>query len=601
MTSTLPTPSLTMARSMPQGVDELKNMTPFDLFKSQLETGSTELKVDAMKRMSVVAIAMGKDATLKQLIPYTTNNVAMKQPPQEDEVLMTLAEQLQALVPNLLKESNDVGALLPPLERLLAVEETVVRDAAVRCMNHIVPYVKGNNSALVSLATRLVGADWFTAKVSAANILPVIVAQTKDQDLRFLFKELCNDETPMVRRAAAQNLGKFMLHLKMDKVQDMVPLLQQLSTDTQDSVRLLAVQSLADANFADSPAFTARVFMPLLKSGSTDMSWRVRHNLAKCFSQVAINLGQVQDKSLVMACFVALLQDQEPEVRAAAVAHLARMVAWGGQSLFSAQLQPVLPTLADDVVMEVRSKTALALMDAAEGGTLDDSVILEAFSHHLENFLQDEYPEVQLHVLQNLGRISHLLTEMSGVVSTILNMSKATNWRVRQGVAQLLPHLAEARGMAFFASVLLEPAWLQLLLDPVAQVRQACVDGMPLLCKVAGPDWILHQLVLPHHVRIYNQASQNYLIRMTILQCHAKMGLCGSDLMDEAASELIRALNDRVPNVRMMAAKGLKMLCTSDVATNDLVAKVRPQLEQKISEEPDADCRHQYELCVESF
>jgi serine/threonine-protein phosphatase 2A regulatory subunit A len=586
---------------MPQGVDELKNMTPFDLFKSQLETGSTELKVDAMKRMSVVAIAMGKDATLKQLIPYTTNNVAMKQPPQEDEVLMTLAEQLQALVPNLLKESNDVGALLPPLERLLAVEETVLRDAAVRCMNHIVPYVKGNNSALVSLATRLVGADWFTAKVSAANILPVIVAQTKDQDLRFLFKELCNDETPMVRRAAAQNLGKFMLHLKMDKVQDMVPLLQQLSTDTQDSVRLLAVQSLADANFADSPAFTARVFMPLLKSGSTDMSWRVRHNLAKCFSQVAINLGQVQDKSLVMACFVALLQDQEPEVRAAAVAHLARMVAWGGQSLFSAQLQPVLPTLADDVVMEVRSKTALALMDAAEGGTLDDSVILEAFSHHLENFLQDEYPEVQLHVLQNLGRISHLLTEMSGVVSTILNMSKATNWRVRQGVAQLLPHLAEARGMAFFASVLLEPAWLQLLLDPVAQVRQACVDGMPLLCKVAGPDWILHQLVLPHHVRIYNQASQNYLIRMTILQCHAKMGLCGSDLMDEAASELIRALNDRVPNVRMMAAKGLKMLCTSDVATNDLVAKVRPQLEQKISEEPDADCRHQYELCVESF
>jgi hypothetical protein len=82
----------------------------------------------------------------------------------------------------------------------------------------------------------------------------------------------------MVRRAAAQNLGKFMLHLKMDKVQDMVPLLQQLSTDTQDSVRLLAVQSLADANFADSPAFTARVFMPLLKSGSTDMSWYVYYS-----------------------------------------------------------------------------------------------------------------------------------------------------------------------------------------------------------------------------------------------------------------------------------------------------------------------------------
>jgi len=323
--------------------------------------------------------------------------------------------------------------------------------------------------------------------------------------------------------------------------------------------------------------------------------------LAKCFSQVAYNLGDVQDRGLVMACFVALLQDQEPEVRAAAVSHLARMVHWGGQALFTTHLQPLLPTLADDVVMEVRSKTALALMDSAEGGTLEDSVILEAFSHHLENFLQDEYPEVQLHVLQNLGRISHLLTEMTGVVTTILNMSKATNWRVRQGVAQLLPHLAEARGMDFFASVLLEPAWLQLLLDPVAQVRQACVDGMPLLCKVAGPDWMLHQLVLPHHVRIYNAASQNYLIRMTILQCHAKMGLAGSDLLDEAVNELLRALKDKVANVRMTAAKGLTMLCNTNVMTNDVIAKIRPALEQKISEEEDPDCRHSYEVCLEAF
>lgn len=275
-TSTLPTPSLTMARSLPQGVDEVSQMTPFDLFKSQLETGSTELKVDAMKRLFVVCMAMGKETTLKVILPYITQNVAMKQPPYEDEVLMTLAQQLQALVPSLLKESSEVAYLLSPLERLLAVEETVVRDAAVACMNHVVPFIiKGNNSALVSLATRLVGADWFTAKVSAACILPAILQATRDQELRFLYKELCTDETPMVRRSAAQNLGKFMLHLKLDKVQDMVPLLQQLSSDTQDSVRLLAVQSLADANFSDSPAFTARVFLPLLKSGSTDLSWYV--------------------------------------------------------------------------------------------------------------------------------------------------------------------------------------------------------------------------------------------------------------------------------------------------------------------------------------
>ena len=71
---------------------------------------------------------------------------------------------------------------------------------------------------------------------------------------------------------------------------------------------------------------------------------RVRHNLAKHFSDVAINLGfqgnsrYANDQALVVACFVSLLSDAEAEVRAAAVGHFARMVHWGGSSLFSSYL-----------------------------------------------------------------------------------------------------------------------------------------------------------------------------------------------------------------------------------------------------------------------
>ena len=75
---------------------------------------------------------------------------------------------------------------------------------------------------------------------------------------------------------------------------------------------------------------------------------------------------------------------------------------------------------------------------------------------------------------------------MGGVVTLIINMSKATNWRVHEAVSKLLPHLAKARGLDFFANVLLEPAWLILLLDPVENVRQACVEGVWFLTTVAG-------------------------------------------------------------------------------------------------------------------
>jgi len=612
-----PAASLALARSIPQGVEELTNMGPFDLFQTQMETGNSEAKIDAMKRLPVVAFAMGSSAVSSGLLPYL-QQVALQQPPMDDELLLLMAKQLRTFVPALLGQPPQILELLPIVERLAAVEETVVRDEAVVLMNHLctnlmksAPLDTSVVTMLVSMAKRLVGADWFTAKVSAAGMLPELHTLTKYSELAYLFKELCMDETPMVRRAASQNLGNFLETLgSKDKANDLIPVLQQLCKDDQDSVRMLAVSSIANVGpfFGKTPEWTKEFFLPLLKEGSTDTSWRVRHNLAKHFSDVAINLGfqgnsrYANDQALVVACFVSLLSDAEAEVRAAAVGHFARMVHWGGSALFSSYLMPLLPSLADDVVMEVRSKTALAIMDSSEGGTLDDSLIVQTFGPLLESFLQDEFQEVQLQVLGNLHKLSHLLNGMNGVVSSILNMSKATNWRVREGVAKLLPHLAEARGLDFFATVLLEPAWLVLLLDPVASVRAACVLGMPVLVNAAGQDWMV-QHILPQHVRIYNHAaSGSYLIRITILQAHAATASAcetgnpaagGGTLWNDTVLQMLRGLVDRVANVRMVAAHGLAKVVTAEDPAQVAViqAQILPALEKRMAEEEDIDCR----------
>ena len=324
---------------------------------------------------------------------------------------------------------------------------------------------------------------------------------------------------------------------------------------------------------------------------------RVRNNLAKHFSETSGILGiqgdrrYQQEQSLVMACFVAMLTDTEAEVRASAVAHLARMVAWGGPANFEKHLQPLLPALADDVVMEVRSKCALAIMDAAHGGTLEDAVILQAFGPLLESFLQDEFHEVQLQVLSNLHKIAHLLPGLSGVVTALLQMSKAANWRVREAVAKLLPHLAEARGLDFFSTVLLEPAWLTLLLDPVASVRNSIVAGMALLVRVSGQEFML-QTLLPHHVRIYNANANTYLIRITILRAHVETALeCKTGpLFEDVVVQILRGLSDKVPNVRMVSAMGLKKII-ADGDANIVQSQIRPALEQRVQEDNDEDCR----------
>lgn len=277
-----PAPSLTLARSIPQGVDELNQMGAFDLFQTQMETGSSEAKVDAMKRLPVVAYAMGISPVSSDLLPYL-QQIALQQPPMDDELLLLMAKQLQTFVPALLSKPAQILDLLPIVERLASVEETVVRDEAVVLMNHLCTHLKASApldasvvSTLVSMSKRLVGADWFTAKVSAAGMLPELYTLTKHSELAYLCKELCMDETPMVRRAASNYLGQFLCTLGgKDKAAELIPVLQQLCKDEQDSVRMLAVSSIANVgqSYGKNPDWTKEIFLPILKEGSTDTSW----------------------------------------------------------------------------------------------------------------------------------------------------------------------------------------------------------------------------------------------------------------------------------------------------------------------------------------
>lgn len=304
MSSILPTPSIQLARSLSVNPEDLESMSPFDLFCRQLESGSAEAAVDAMKRLSVVAIAMGEAAVVQQLLPYLTQLV-MQQPPPVDELLLLLGQQL---IPVSQFLDHVVLDFLPMLERLASVEETVVREQAVavlvslaersRQSRHSSKHSKGSGtktpdaSQWMSLVKRLASADWFTAKVSAAGVCASVLAllnttsplpsssshdeNSPQAELMSVYKELCQDETPMVRRAAAKHLGSVLKEAGWSHREFAGTVVPALARDEQDSVRLLAVASLAQVGTAygmENPAWTIQYWLPIVKEGSTDMSW----------------------------------------------------------------------------------------------------------------------------------------------------------------------------------------------------------------------------------------------------------------------------------------------------------------------------------------
>lgn len=309
------------------------------------------------------------------------------------------------------------------------------------------------------------------------------------------------------------------------------------------------------------------------------------------------------DLGVVFDSFAALLQDFEAEVRTSAVENIARMAQLGGVEFFKSHLAPLLPSLADDQVMEVRSQLAQSIMDCCDNSictALSDTVILEDLKPLLEGFLNDEYSEVQIHILSKLSRVTHLLNQMDVVVQCILNMSKATNWRVREAVGFLLPHLAEARGVSFFEETLLE-IWMTLLLDQVADVRSSCVMGMAKLLTVTGASWIQSQ-ILPRYTVFYDEAN-SYLTRITVLRSFSNLAgaekCFTKDLTEAVIDLLLRGIEDPVPNVRMVASLGLGEM--SNVVDKGLLkGKILPALQKCVTEDTDEDCKYFSQKAIEA-
>lgn len=159
----------------------------------------------------------------------------------------------------------------------------------------------------VPMVLRLSKADWFTSKVSATGLYcaPYSKApQTLQQSLRQYFGGLVHDETPMVRRQAANNLAKFVKELNAQVViEEMIPLFQYLANDDQDSVRLLTVDILIAIaeEIPKEQQPSHGVLLTSLRNLFEDKSWRVRYMVADRYEKVGLpNLSAMFPTNIIL-------------------------------------------------------------------------------------------------------------------------------------------------------------------------------------------------------------------------------------------------------------------------------------------------------------
>ncbi|KAK0674289.1 armadillo-type protein [Cercophora samala] len=529
---------------------------PIAVLIDELKHDDVLLRLNAIHRLSTIALALGPERTRDELIPFLDESVE-----DEDEVLVALSGELGKFI-------DYVGGpewghvLLSPLENLAAIEEPVVRDKAVESLNKICVDLDAHQieEYFIPLVFRLSKADWFTSKVSACGLYASPYAKVSEDtklQLRQAFSQLVHDETPMVRRQAATNMAKFVKEIAPPLViSEMISQFQHLVTDDQDSVRLLTVEilvAIAESVPKEQQA-SHGVLLSSLRSLIEDKSWRVRYMVADRFEKIAKAVDEeVLTRDLVPA-FVKLLKDHEAEVRTAIAGQIPGFCTLISRDLVLNEVLETIEGLVNDTSQHVRA--ALGTQISGLAPILGKE---ETINHLLPMFIQmlkDEFPEVRLHIISKLELVNKVIgidRLAESLLPAIIHLAEDKQWRVRLAIIGHMPLLAGQLGVEFFNKELSElcMGWLG---DTVFSIREAATHNLKRLTEVFGVKWASDNII--PKVMLMGKHS-NYLYRMTT--CFAISTLASVVTLDVVAASILPMLDeltrDPIPNIRFNVAK----------------------------------------------
>jgi len=268
--------------------DELDQISTIALLIDDLSSEDPNAKLHSILRLKAIAALLGAERTATELIPMLTELIDKID--CNPELMMHLAAQLGNLT-EILATSENISQLLDPLEVMVGNDDSVVRDKAIESMRKVGKLLDSGshlNEMYLPLLKRQRKGDLFSMRISACFLYADIYANLQDQDQRAMvrkkFTKLSKDDTPMVRRGAAQSIPIITKDLERKHAVDfLLPIIKSLLEDQNDSVKIHAVQSSIDAAKAVSDSLLIReAILPSFKTASENRySWRLRFAVAE--------------------------------------------------------------------------------------------------------------------------------------------------------------------------------------------------------------------------------------------------------------------------------------------------------------------------------
>lgn len=485
-------------------------------------------RMHGLSNIHIIAQALRPERTRTELIPYVIETVNLT-----SVELKKIASELGIM----LKEvggPKEVTTLTKALKFICENEGSEVRAKAVESIIYIAETIDDKemfNSHFSTLIQDFCVDCWYPLRCAAAGILCSLYTRfTKEIQgkLQNLLTTLSSDSIVLVKKTLVQYLPN-LIETKACDPKVISSIIKTMAEDESPAVTIELPKSLAV--LASSDLEVALSSADVLFNSKT---WQPRAVLISYLDKICLGeKGKEFAKSVTEASVIS----PSVEIRAAIARKLPFVYTCKAYSVFE-EFNRIVSNLSSDQETSVRIAVAHSVGEMKEAPK-------DFLSSILTLHLADEEFDVKMAALSSVASTGCALEAASKNLSDLIRFS---TWRVKKGIALLIPKIAEPLEASTFNSNLLKIV-ITLLNDEAAEVRQAMVQALEPLAKHYGDTWMNEQII-PLINQLY--ASNDYMLRKT-----AVLAIITLHLLEKCSDLMDKLVKDPIANVRMVAAREL--------------------------------------------
>ena len=283
-----------------------------------LKSDYQPIRLFCAKRLTDLGNILGIVRIEDELIPFITDLILNFE--NDGEVLAEYSNQILNLL-TILKMNNRLSFIgIRSLEILSGNDDEIVRQTAINNLSKLIELLDEQiiTNEIFPLMKRLIENDLKT-KMSCCYLFPIVYPKLENQDIKKellqVYSEISKDESPSVRRAAADNI-KFFCKVEENEVIGLLfKLYNEFIQDPVDIVKIYTIQSTPYLLSILSINNQEKLILNFTKSMAEEKAWRVKYSAIECISKISENISIASFEKKYVSILMLFLKDPKADIK----------------------------------------------------------------------------------------------------------------------------------------------------------------------------------------------------------------------------------------------------------------------------------------------